>query len=58
MADKALVVYFMIIPLPFPGETGRSHGKSSSDIFGTAFEALIGYLFNTCKQNPDIPVLG
>jgi hypothetical protein len=46
------------LPLSLPGETGESHGKSSSDIFGTPFEALIGYLFNTCTQNPTIPVLG
>lgn len=58
MADQALVVYFMIIPWHMPGETEGSHGKSSSDIFGTSFEALIGYLYNTCTQNPNIPMLG
>ena len=56
MADQALV-YFMIIPWHLPGETGGSHGKSSSDIFGTSFEVLIGYPLSTCTQNPNIPVL-
>jgi len=58
VADQAVVFCLMIIPLHLPGEIGESHGKCSNDIFGTSFEALISYLFNTCTQNTNIPVLG